>query len=118
MVFRFSVEVSEKTIKLSIGDNFIAAHIEKDIIITKIIDEKFPDYDSVIPKENTKIAIATFIENGYGGARWAAPISSLMIEKYLYNFIDRRNLEKRMLNGSLENEYNKPLSGVNFNINE
>ena len=70
------------------------------------------------PKENPKIAIAAFIENGYWGSRWAAPISSLMIEKYLYNSIDRRNLEKRMLNGSLENEYNKPLSGVNFNINE
>ena len=70
------------------------------------------------PKENPKIAIAAFIENGYWGSRWAAPISSLMIEKYIYNSIDRRNLEKRMLNGSLENEYNKPLSGVNFNINE
>ena len=70
------------------------------------------------PKENPKIAIATFIENGYWGSRWAAPISSLMIEKYLNNSISRPRLEKRMLNGSLENEYKKPLSGVNFNINE
>ena len=70
------------------------------------------------PKENPKIAIATFIENGYWGSRWAAPISSLMIEKYLNNSITRPRLEKRMLNGSLENEYKKPLSGVNFNINE
>ena len=60
----------------------------------------------------------TFIENGYWGSRWAAPISSLMIEKYLKNSITRPRLEKRMLNGSLEHEYNKPLSGVNFNINE
>ena len=70
------------------------------------------------PKENPKIAIATFIENGYWGSRWAAPISSLMIEKYLNDSITRPRLEKRMLNGSLENEYKKPLSGVNFNINE
>lgn len=70
------------------------------------------------PKENPKIAIATFIENGYWGSRWAAPISSLMIEKYLNNSTTRPRLEKRMLNGSLEYEYNKPLSGVNFNINE
>ena len=70
------------------------------------------------PKVNPKIAIATFIENGYWGSRWAAPISSLMIEKYLNNSITRPRLEKRMLNGSLEYEYNKPLSGVNFNINE
>ena len=47
-------QLSEKKIKLSIGNNFITAHLEKDIITTKIIDEKFPDYDSVIPKENNK----------------------------------------------------------------
>ena len=70
------------------------------------------------PKENPKIAIAAFIENGYWGSRWAAPISSLMIEKYLNNYITRPRLENRMLNGSLEYEYNKPLSGINFNINE
>ena len=70
------------------------------------------------PKESPKIAIAAFIENGYWGSRWAAPISSLMIEKYLNNTITRPRLEKRMLNGSLELEYNKPISGENFKINE
>jgi len=55
------------------------------------------------PKDNPKIAIAVFVENsGYGGT-WAAPISSLMIEKYLKGYINsRRNwLEKRMLEGNL-----------------
>ena len=47
-------QLSEKKIKLSIGNNFITAHLDKDIITTKIIDEKFPDYDSVIPKDNNK----------------------------------------------------------------
>ena len=28
------------------------------------------------PKENPQIALAVFIENGYWGARWAAPIAS------------------------------------------
>tara|TARA_B100000963_G_C22638691_1_gene679079 strand:+ start:4840 stop:6702 length:1863 start_codon:yes stop_codon:yes gene_type:complete len=70
------------------------------------------------PKESPKIAIAAFIENGYWGSRWAAPISSLMIEKYLNNTITRPRLEKRMLNGSLELEYKKPISGENFKINE
>ena len=70
------------------------------------------------PKENPKIAIAAFIENGYWGSRWAAPISSLMVEKYLTGSITRPRLEKRMLNGSLEHEYIKPLSGLNFDINE
>ncbi len=70
------------------------------------------------PKENPKIAIATFIENGYWGSRWAAPISSLMIEKYILDTVSRPRLEKRMINGSLEHEYKKPLSGINFTIND
>ena len=49
-----STQLFGDKIKLSIGNNFITAHLEKDIITTKIIDEKFPDYDSVIPKENNK----------------------------------------------------------------
>ena len=55
------------------------------------------------PKENPQIAIAVFVENsGYGGT-WAAPISSLMIEKYLRGYIKKRRawLEKRMLEGNL-----------------
>lgn len=59
------------------------------------------------PKDDPKIAIAVFIENGSWGARWAAPITSLMIQKYLLPEIARPDLEKRMLEGSLEDEYNK-----------
>lgn len=59
------------------------------------------------PKEDPKIAIAVFIENGYWGSRWAAPITSLMIQKYLLPEIVRTDLEKRMLEGSLQNEYDK-----------
>jgi penicillin-binding protein 2 len=52
------------------------------------------------PKENPKIAIATYVENAGFGATWAAPISSLLIEKYLHDSISRPDLEKRMLEGS------------------
>ena len=62
------------------------------------------------PKDNPKIAIAVFVENGYWGARWAGPITSLMIEKYIKKKITRKDLEKRMLEGSLQGEYNKYLS--------
>ena len=70
------------------------------------------------PKENPQIAIAVFIENGYWGARWAAPIASLMIEDYLNGEVKRTRLEKRMVEGSLESEYLKPISGQPFEINE
>ncbi|HEX8270784.1 MAG TPA: penicillin-binding protein 2 [Flavobacterium sp.] len=59
------------------------------------------------PKDNPKIAIAVFVENGYWGARWAGPIASLMIEKYIRGKITRTDLEKRMLEGSLQGEYDK-----------
>jgi penicillin-binding protein 2 len=61
------------------------------------------------PKENPKIAIAVFVENGYWGKRWAGPITSLMIEKYLKKKITRVDLENRMLNGSLQGQYEKLL---------
>lgn len=57
------------------------------------------------PKDNPKIALAMIVENGYWGARWAAPISSLMIEKYLTDSISRPDLERRMLEGNLQGEY-------------
>jgi penicillin-binding protein 2 len=61
------------------------------------------------PKDNPKIAIAVFVENGYWGSRWAGPIATLMIEKYLNGGISRQYLEKRMFNGSLQEEYEKQL---------
>jgi len=70
------------------------------------------------PKDDPKIAIAVYVENGYWGGRWAAPIASLMIEKYLNGSIKRKWLEDRMLKGSLLAEYEKPYSGEPFVINE
>lgn len=78
---------------------------------------QFTDHSIFIafaPKDNPKIAIAVFVENGYWGSRWAAPIASLMIEKYIKGDITRENLEKRMLEGSLEEEYNKQLEIENY----
>ncbi len=73
---------------------------------------QFTDHSIFIafaPKDNPKIAIAVFVENGYWGSRWAAPIASLMIEKYLTGQVDRKWLEKRILEGSLEEEYTDQL---------
>jgi penicillin-binding protein 2 len=50
------------------------------------------------PKENPRIAIAVLVENAGFGATWAAPIASLMIEKYLKGEIapERKFLETRI----------------------
>ncbi|OAB79799.1 penicillin-binding protein 2 [Cochleicola gelatinilyticus] len=69
------------------------------------------------PKDNPKIAIAVFVENGYWGSRWAGRIASLMIEKYIKGEITRTDMEKFVLEGSLEEEYAKPHSGEPFRIN-
>jgi len=53
------------------------------------------------PKKNPKIAIAVYVENGGWGSTWAAPIASLMIEKYLKKEITNRSQETFMLNGNL-----------------
>lgn len=70
------------------------------------------------PRHDPKIAIAVFVENGYWGARWAGPIASLMIEKYLKGTITRTDLEKRMLENGLKAEYEKVTSGQPFTINK
>jgi penicillin-binding protein 2 len=55
------------------------------------------------PKFNPKIAIAVYIENGVWGARYAAPIASLIIEKYLKGKIapKRQHFEDEMYNSDL-----------------
>ena len=53
------------------------------------------------PRENPRIAISVIVENGGQGAHWAAPIASLMIEKYLRDSITRPAYEKRMMEGSV-----------------
>jgi len=70
------------------------------------------------PVDNPKIALAVYIEHGYYGARYAGHIASLLIEKYIKGEISRTDLEKRMLEKTLEKEYAKPYSGEEFKINE
>ena len=70
------------------------------------------------PINNPKIAIAVYIEHGYYGGRYAGHIASLLIEKFIKGEITRTDLEKKMLEKTLEHEYAKPLSGESFEINE
>ena len=103
------VEVCGKT---GTVENFIRLNNKK----TQLTDHSI--FIAFAPKVKPEIAIAVFIENGYWGSRWAAPIASLMIEKYLNSKIKRNWLEKRILEGSLMAEYEKPILGKVFKINE
>jgi len=53
------------------------------------------------PKDNPQIAIAVIVENAGFGGTWAAPIASLMIEKYLQNTCSSLKKEARVLKANL-----------------
>lgn len=55
------------------------------------------------PKENPKIAIAVFVENAGFGGTWAAPIASLIVEKYLTRSIapSKKYEEQRIIEANL-----------------
>ena len=93
-------------------ENFILIEGEK---------KQLTDHSTFIafaPAEDPRIVVSVFVENGYWGSRWAAPIASLIIEKYLTGTVERKWLESRMINGSLLAEYEKPYKFQNFTINE
>ena len=93
----------------------------ENFILLKNEKKQLTDHSTFIafaPADDPKIAVSVFIENGYWGSRWAAPIASLIIEKYLKEDVGRKWLENRMVNGSLIDEYEKPYKFENFSINE
>ncbi|MBP5333251.1 MAG: penicillin-binding protein 2 [Bacteroidales bacterium] len=53
------------------------------------------------PMDNPKIAIAAYVENGGFGASYAAPMASLMVERYLTGETTRPALEARMKEADL-----------------
>ena len=63
------------------------------------------------PKDNPRIALAVFVENGGYGSTIAAPIASLMIEKYINGSISKANKyrELNILKMSLQEIYNKQI---------
>ncbi|NNC84271.1 MAG: penicillin-binding protein 2 [Flavobacteriales bacterium] len=57
------------------------------------------------PKDNPQIALAVYVENVGYGSTWAAPITSLMIERYLTKQpTERKWVEDRILNADLMHE--------------
>lgn len=103
------IEICGKT---GTAENFIKI----DGVKTQLTDHSI--FVAFAPKDNPKIALAIFVENGYWGSRFAGKIASLMIEKYIKGYITRTDLEDWILTHSLENEYEKPYSEQPFGINK
>jgi penicillin-binding protein 2 len=89
--------------------------VKIDSVRTQLTDHSI--FLAFAPKDNPKIAIAVFVENGYWGSRFAGKVASLMIEKHIKKEITRTDLEEWLLKHSLEDEYAKPYSGEPFRIN-
>lgn len=53
------------------------------------------------PKDEPKIALAVYVENGGWGSTWAVPIGSLIIEKYLNDTISRTWIEQKIVEGEI-----------------
>ena len=60
-------------------------------------------FGAFAPRESPKIAIICIVENSGFGNDWAAPIASLMIEKYLHDTISnaRKPMQERMEKANL-----------------
>ncbi|WP_111682024.1 penicillin-binding protein 2 [Winogradskyella tangerina] len=86
-----------------------------DSVKTQLTDHSI--FVAFAPKDNPKIAIAVFVENGYFGSRFAGRMASLMIEYYIKGDISRKDMENFVLRYSLEHEYQKPFSDEPFGIN-
>ena len=61
------------------------------------------------PRENPKIAVAVYLENAGFGGTWAAPIASLLVEKYLNGEVTREELEREVKSWNLL--HNVPVKG-------
>ena len=49
-----SLLASDENVQIWMGDNSLTASVGSDTIFTRIIDERFPDFESVIPTDNDK----------------------------------------------------------------
>ncbi|HYC84233.1 MAG TPA: penicillin-binding transpeptidase domain-containing protein, partial [Chryseosolibacter sp.] len=78
----------------------------KDVVVCgktgSVQNEPRPDHSVFIafaPKDNPQIAVSVYVEYSGQGARAAASIASLMIEKYLYGGTKRPQVEEYVLKG-------------------
>ncbi|MCF7804085.1 MAG: DNA polymerase III subunit beta [Candidatus Marinimicrobia bacterium] len=57
-----NIKSSEGQTRLQVGENHVKVEFDDSVVYTRIIDERFPDYDSVIPSDNDKEVLADIDE--------------------------------------------------------
>ncbi len=101
--FRVAADAMEKVVAEGTGS--YRAKLKNIVVCGKtgsVQNEPFPDHSVFIayaPKDNPKIAVSVYVEYSGGGARAAASIASLMIEKYLLGDTERPQIEAYVLKG-------------------
>lgn len=101
--FKIAVEAMAQVVKSGTGQ--YRAKL-KDIEVCgktgTVQNDPMPDHSVFIafaPKDNPKIAISVYVEDAGQGARAAASIASLMIEKYILGGTERPWIEEYVLKG-------------------
>jgi penicillin-binding protein 2 len=101
-LFEIAIDGMESAVNGGEGVTARIAAIEGVVVCGKTgtAQNPFGDDHSIFiafaPRENPRIAIAVYVENVGFGSTWAAPIASLMIEKYLTGEVKRTWLESYM----------------------
>ena len=100
--FEIAVDAMQRVVESGTG---LRAKL-KDVVVCgktgSVQNEPRPDHSVFIafaPKENPKIAVSVYVEFSGQGARAAASIASLMIEKYLYGETKRPYIQDYVLKG-------------------
>jgi penicillin-binding protein 2 len=101
--YETAIDGMEKVVNGGQGSTARIAKL-KDIVIcgkTGTAENPFGEDHSIFvafaPKENPEIAIAVYVENVGFGSTFAAPIASLMIEKYLTGKVERQWIENYVM---------------------
>ncbi|MBY0435034.1 MAG: peptidoglycan glycosyltransferase [Cyclobacteriaceae bacterium] len=109
--FRIAADAMQQVVEAGTGQ--YRARLQ-DIVVcgkTGTVENNPPLFDHSVfiayaPRHEPKIAIAVYVENAGQGARAAASIASLMIEKYLLGQTKRPHIEEYVLKGDFGDKRN------------
>ena len=101
--FEYIVEGMEQAVNGGYGATASIAAIKDIVVCGKTGTAQNPHgkdhsiFVAFAPKDNPKIAIAVYVENAGFGATYAAPVGSLLIEKYLKGVVSNKANEDYIL---------------------